>query len=121
VRSGRRQLAKILSAEVAGALGVNINDAGIDIIGPTLDDKANPPKLAEFLLIMLAPRRRAEHMIGDMDEHFTRECKEFGRDRAVRRYWARTFWSLWPLLWRAIGRAVKGGVVIAAARRLTGL
>jgi hypothetical protein len=58
--------------------------------GTTILDKANPPKIAEFLLTALATTRVAEAMIGDLSEHFARDCKEFGRPRAVRLYWART-------------------------------
>ncbi len=39
-------------------------------------------------------------------------------DRAVRLYSARTLRSLWPLLRRAIGKALKWGAVIATVRRL---
>jgi len=78
----------------------------------------NPPNLAEFLFTLFATSSRAEVAIGDINEHFTRECKEFGRDRAIRLYWARTLRSLWPLLKGAIGKALKWGAVIAAVRRL---
>jgi len=44
--------------------------------------------------------------------------KKLGRPRAVRLYWARTLRSLWPLLRRAIGKALKWGVLIATVRRL---
>jgi hypothetical protein len=79
--------------------------------------ETDPPKLAEFLLIAFATSRQADHMIGDRNEKFDRECEEFGRDRAVRRYWADTLRSLRPLLVRAIGRALKWGVVVAAVKR----
>jgi hypothetical protein len=42
----------------------------------------------------------------------------FGRGRAARLYWARTLRSLGPLLWRAIAKALRWGVVLAALRRL---
>jgi hypothetical protein len=79
------------------------------------ESTAAPPNVAEFLLTMLATTRRAEAMIGDLNEWFTRDCREFGRDCAVRLYWARTLRSLPPLLWRAIGK-----VVVAAAKRIFG-
>ncbi len=79
--------------------------------------KSEPPWLAEFLLIAFATTRRAEYVIGCRNERFVRECKELGRDRAVRRYWADTLRSLWPLLGRMIGKALKWGAVIAAMRR----
>jgi hypothetical protein len=79
--------------------------------------KSEPPIIAESLLIMFAPARRADHVIGDLEERFTRECEELGRRRAVCRYWARTLHSLWPLLRRAIGKALKWGAVIDTVRR----
>jgi hypothetical protein len=57
-------------------------------------------------------------MVGDLNERFANERDKLGRCRAVRLYWARTLRSLWPLLRRAIGKALKWGAVIAAARRL---
>jgi len=76
-----------------------------------------PPKVAEFLLTALATTPRANAMIGDLNERLADEIQKMGRDRAVRLYWARTLHSLWPLLRRAIGKAVKWGAVIAAVRR----
>jgi hypothetical protein len=75
----------------------------------------DPPKAAEFLLTLLATTRRADAMIGDLNERFTDECQQFGRDRAVRLHWARTLRSLPPLVWRAIGK-----MVIATAERFFG-
>ncbi len=75
-----------------------------------------PLNTAEFLLTMLATTPGAEAMIGDLSEHFTCECREFGRGRAVRLYWARTLRSLPPLVWRAIGN-----VVVASVKRFFGL
>jgi hypothetical protein len=72
--------------------------------------------LAEFLLTVFATTRSADAMIGDLNERFTGECREFGRDRTVRLYWARTLRSLPPLVWRAIGK-----VVVAAVKRFFGL
>jgi hypothetical protein len=77
-----------------------------------------PPTLAEFLLTALATSRQAEAVTGDLNERFTDDCEKLGRPRAVRLYWARTLRSLWPLLRRAIGKALKWGAVIAAVRRL---
>jgi hypothetical protein len=78
----------------------------------------DPPTLAEFLLIAFATKRKAEYVAGDLNERFARECQEFGRPRAASRYWANTLRSLWPLLVRATGGALKWSAVIAAVRRL---
>ena|SRR5215471_4691564 len=77
-----------------------------------------PPTIAEFLLTALLKPSRADAATGDLNERFARECVEFGHRRASRLYWARTWESLWPLLRRAIGKAMKWGVVIATVRRL---
>jgi len=83
----------------------------------TMPNDPNPPKFAEFLLAALATPCRADAAIGDLNEHFTRDCNEFGRDRAVRLYSARTLRSLWPLLRRAIVKALKWGAVLATVKR----
>ncbi len=54
----------------------------------------------------------------DLNERFADEYQKFGRDRAVRIYWARTLRSLLPLAWRALGKVVKWGALIATLRRL---
>ena len=84
----------------------------------TPPNKLDPPKIAEFLLTALSSPSRGEAMVGDLNECFAEEREKFGRDRAVRLYWARTVRSLWPLLRRAIGKALKWGAVIAAVRRM---
>jgi len=86
--------------------------------GVMTPNKFDPPKIPEFLLTAVATTRAAEATIGDLNERFADECQKLGRDRAVWLYWARTLRSLWPLLWRAMGKAVKWGAVIAVLRRL---
>ncbi len=102
--------------EAAGIKNLHIEvDADIEAARPKTDD-CEPPSGAEFLLTMLATTRRADAMIGDLNERFTCEYKEFGRARAVRLYWARTLRSLPPLVWRAIGK-----LVVAVVKRFFGL
>jgi hypothetical protein len=90
----------------------------ISAVSGSVATNYDPPAIAEFSLTILATTRSADAMIGDLNERFARECREFGRDRAVRLYWARTLRSLGPLLWRAIGKVVRWGVVLAVLRRL---
>jgi predicted DNA-binding protein (UPF0251 family) len=123
VRRGRRRVVKILSIEDAGdfrldmektnqTVNIYIDEAaGIKVIEPTRDDEPDPPRLAEFLLTLVMPPSRADAVTGDLNEHFARDYKELGRRRAVRLYWARTLPSLWPLLRRAIGKAMKWGAI----------
>jgi hypothetical protein len=96
----------------------------IDLIAKIVgakDENCSPSGLAEFLLMLFAPKCRAEYMVDDQREQFARKCREFGRDYAVRWYWRDTLHSIWPQLRRAIGRTLKWGVVIAAMKRLAGL
>jgi hypothetical protein len=79
--------------------------------------RIDPPGIAEFLLTALLKPSQADALTGDLNEHFARDCEKSGRRRAVRLYWARTLRSLWPLLWRAMGKAVKWGAVIDTVRR----
>jgi predicted DNA-binding protein (UPF0251 family) len=119
VRSGRRRVAKILLSDMANqTVHIYIDEAaGIKVIGPTKDDEPHPPRLAEFLLTLFVPPSRADAMVGDLNERLASECKKLGRHRAVRLYWAHTLRSLWPLLRRAIGKALKWGVVVATVKR----
>jgi hypothetical protein len=80
--------------------------------------RGDPPESAEFLLTLFATTRHAEAVIGDLNERFGDECQKIGRSRAIRLYWARTLRSLWPLLRRAIGKALKWGAVISIVRRI---
>jgi predicted DNA-binding protein (UPF0251 family) len=115
----RSQLAEIYPARVVdGHLIVRAKGLGIKIVLSTKADNQNPPQLAELLLLLFAMTHHAEAQVGDLNERFTRDCEDIGRDRAVRLYWARTLRSLWPLLVRAIGKALKWGAVVAALRRL---
>jgi hypothetical protein len=119
VNRARSRVGEILSVENASDFTVYIDMSGsLKNVGSTKADNHNPPKLAEFLLIALSSPSRGESMIGDLKERFAREFQELGRDRAVRLYWARTLRSLWPLLRRAIGKALKWGAVIAAVKRI---
>jgi len=77
-----------------------------------------PPKIAEFLLAVLLRPSRADAVVGDLNERFDGAVEKFGRHRSARMYWGWTLRSLWPLLGRAIGKALKWGAVIATVRRL---
>jgi hypothetical protein len=81
------------------------------------EGRAEPPKVAEFLLAFLLKPSRADAMIGDLNERFQRDYKDLSCHRARWLYWARTLQSLWPLMRQAAGRALKVGAMIEAARR----
>ena len=79
--------------------------------------QAEPPQLADLCLSLLLSGANGEAIIGDLSEHFHRDRAHFGVSRARTMYWGRTLRSLWPLMRRAIGRAIKWGVVIESVRR----
>jgi hypothetical protein len=77
---------------------------------------AKPLPVAEFLLGIFVPAKRVEHVAGDMNERFDRDCERYGARRAKRMYWAQVLRSVGPLVVRAIGRVV----VEAIKRQLLG-
>jgi len=99
----------VVSAPGLGTPAVQINESeaadSASIRGQVRDDlalaKHVPPRNVEFLLATLAMSRCADAMIGDLNERFARECESFGRDRAVRLFWARTLRSVPPLVRQA--------------------
>jgi hypothetical protein len=66
-----------------------------------------PPHFGEFLFTLLQKPSHAASAIGDLDERFQHDCDRYGVRRAKQMYWAHVLRSAWPLLRRAIGRAVK--------------
>jgi hypothetical protein len=60
---------------------------------------ANPPGLAEWLIILIVPRRRADAVLGDLEERFQRDVGIRGLRRAQLRYWAEALRSTGPILW----------------------
>jgi hypothetical protein len=76
-----------------------------------------PPAFAEFLLRFVARTKHQKAALGDLNETFNRDCKQYGRARAVRNYWGEALQSLWPLFWRMISRVAKWGVIADAIKR----
>jgi hypothetical protein len=59
----------------------------------------NPPGLAEWLVALVAPKRRADAVLGDLEERFHRNVDSLGLRRARARYWAEALRSIGPILW----------------------
>jgi predicted permease len=57
-----------------------------------------PPRLAEWLLASATPPALREHLLGDLDEQFTRLAATIGPVRAGARYWRQALGALWH--WR---------------------
>ena len=101
---------------------------GVAVVSPVLGqpdlvvhskDAQAPNQLLEFLLLFAGSKRDLA-AVGDINELFDIECAKFGRPRANRRYWAQALRILAPLLARAISRATKLAVIIAALKRYFG-
>jgi hypothetical protein len=59
----------------------------------------DPPGLAEWLLALVVPRRRADALLGDLEERFHRNVDSRGLRRARMLYWAEALRSIGPILW----------------------
>jgi hypothetical protein len=58
-----------------------------------------PPGLAEWLVALIVPRRRADAVLGDLEERFHRHVTLRSLQRARVLYWAEALRSIGPILW----------------------
>jgi hypothetical protein len=81
------------------------------VIWPKSEDAhVNPPGLGEALLIIFAPTRRADAMLGDLAERFNDDVEKKGLKRARLLYWARVLRSIGPMIWAKVRKA---GIFVA--------
>jgi hypothetical protein len=66
---------------------------------PRCDER--PPKAAERLLDFI-PLKYREHLLGDLEEMYTKDLRERGVEEAQRRYWKQVWLSLLPIIWTVI-------------------
>ena len=78
----------------------------------------DPPFAAELLLSLFLTKKRADAVIGDLNEQFHKNCLQCTPARARRLYWRGALRSVGPLLMRAIGRAIRLGAFAEFVRRL---
>ena len=78
---------------------------------------AEPPGFAEALIPLLMPRKRADALLGDLQEQFETDVAAVGEQRARRLYVSRVLRSIWPLA----KRWVKAGGIFAFVAGLWGL
>jgi hypothetical protein len=60
---------------------------------------SDPPGLAEWLVTLIVPSRRADAVLGDLEERFHKNVASRGLPRARMLYWAETLRSIGPILW----------------------
>lgn len=82
-----------------------------------IGDIQEPPWLAEFLLGAFARTRDIEALMGDFEEHFTRDCARMSQRRANVRYWSLVVRSIGPQFWQFIRRVGLLGLIAAVLRR----
>lgn len=78
-----------------------------------------PPRAADFLLVLFATSKRDVAAVGCINESFEQDADRWGPARARRRYWAQALKLLWPIIRCAAGRALKWAVVADFIKRHT--
>ena len=61
------------------------------------------PRTARSLADLLLPYKRAEVLIGDLEERFPRKCHESRDCRARCWYWRQVIYSVLPVVWAGLG------------------
>jgi hypothetical protein len=74
--------------------------------------RVNPPFFAEWLITLLMPSRRADGLLGDLEEKFNRNVKARGLRQAQWLYLAEVLRSIFPILWT---KAKKLGLIAVIA------
>lgn len=93
-----------------------------DLFDDTLEiQQPSPPQLAEALFSMLAPKKTVQHLLGDMQEIFEKNCARFGKARAKRLYWTQVLRAIGPGLWRRVKKLGFIGILIDYGRSKIGL
>jgi hypothetical protein len=82
--------------------------------------KVTPPINAEFLFHLLMSPQNCDAIVGDLEEHYWRLYKKFGRRRANFWYWFQTCISLRPIIWAAMKKPLATLAGMAAAKGLIG-
>jgi len=80
-----------------------------------------PPPVAEFLVGLFAKKRYRNSILSDLAEDFESDIASgISLDRAKRRYWAGALNSIGPQALAAVKRLGFWGLLVEAARRITG-
>ena len=82
------------------------------------DCNGDPPPLAEFILAAITKPSHREGLLQCEEEVFRRNLIRKGAKRARYLYWSGMLWNVWPLMGRALRRALIVGAFILASNRL---
>ena len=72
-----------------------------------------PPKIAEYLIYLLIPRKNREVMLGDLEEDFQEVRKKFGLRKAKFHYWFQVLRSIPPLISSSVLKMVVASITKA--------
>jgi hypothetical protein len=105
-------------AEVRARLRIRLATLEQDLTAVESNILNQVPKWAGFFVALFAKTPAdADALIGCMNERFVRDCARYGVQRATILYWKEALRSLWPLIRRALGRAMKWAAIISAVKR----
>jgi len=68
------------------------------------EHSSSPPRLAKFVVALLAPESSAQAQLGDYEEMFAKNVARIGVGKAKQIYWLQVLASLRPLTWAWIKR-----------------
>jgi len=61
--------------------------------------KASVPRVAEYLVFLVLPKKDRESVQGDLEEeYYTTILPKFGSGKAKLWYWKQVVWSIWPIV-----------------------
>lgn len=95
-------------------------DSDHHIIFEAVVEPKGPPRFAEFLFQLLAPKRTVKAQVGDLQELFDKNCARFGKRRARLMYWAQVLRAVGPGFWRGIKKLGLIGILIDYGRSKMG-
>lgn len=95
-------------------------DHDIDIVFDATDKPRVPPRVAETLVQLLAPKKLVDPLLGDLQEKFEKYAQRHGIERARRYYWTQVVREIGPIVWRRIKRLGIVALVIDYARSKLG-
>ncbi|AMA55760.1 permease prefix domain 2-containing transporter [Bradyrhizobium sp. CCGE-LA001] len=82
---------------------------------------SSPPRLAKFMVALLAPESSAQAQLGDYEEMFAKNVARIGVKKARQYYWLQVSASLRPLAWAWIKRMSFVTLVVDYVRSKLGL
>jgi hypothetical protein len=113
------ELDHFLKAGPDTSIGTNPDEDHL-LFSDEVAEAASPPRLAEALFQLFAPKKTVQHLLGDLQEVFEKNCARFGKARARRLYWAQVLRAIGPGIWRRVKKLGLIGILIDYGRSKIG-